>query len=67
LTVGARHPKSTRIELHQTGRLTMRKLIVFAAATAALLVAACNTVQGVGRDIQAAGHAVTTTAEDAKH
>lgn len=44
----------------------MRKLIVFAAATAALLVAACNTVQGVGRDLQAAGSAVTSTAQDVK-
>lgn len=45
----------------------MRKMIVFAAAAAALLVAACNTVQGVGKDIQAAGQAVSTTAQDAKH
>lgn len=44
----------------------MRNLIVLAAAAAALLVAACNTVQGVGRDVQAAGHAVSQTAEDAK-
>jgi predicted small secreted protein len=44
----------------------MRKLIVFAAAAAALLVAACNTIQGMGRDIQAAGHAVAGTAEDVK-
>lgn len=45
----------------------MRKLIVLAAAAAALLVAACNTVQGVGKDISAAGQAVSTTAQDAKH
>jgi len=44
----------------------MRKLIVFAAATAALLVSACNTVQGFGRDVQAAGSAVTSTAQDIK-
>jgi predicted small secreted protein len=44
----------------------MRKLIVLAAAAAALLVAACNTVAGVGRDVQAAGKAVSSTAEDAK-
>jgi predicted small secreted protein len=48
------------------GPSPMRKLIVFAAATAALLVAACNTIQGMGRDIQAAGHAVSGTAEDVK-
>jgi predicted small secreted protein len=45
----------------------MRKLIVLAAATAALLVAACNTVAGVGKDLEAAGSAVTSTASDAKH
>jgi len=45
----------------------MKNLIVLAAATAALLVSACNTVQGVGKDISAAGRAVSDTAQDAKH
>lgn len=45
----------------------MRNLIVLAAAAAALLVSACNTIEGVGRDVQAAGKAVSSTAEDAKH
>jgi len=45
----------------------MRKLIVLTAAAAALLVASCNTVEGVGKDVSAAGHAVTKTADDAKH
>ena len=45
----------------------MRKLIVLAAAAAALFVASCNTVSGVGKDVSAAGHAGTTTAADAKH
>lgn len=45
----------------------MRKLIVLAAALAAVSVAACNTVSGAGRDVSAAGHAVTDTANDAKH
>ena len=44
----------------------MRKLIVFAAAAAALWVSGCNTVAGVGRDVQAAGKAVTGTANDAR-
>jgi entericidin B len=44
----------------------MRKLIVLTAAAASLLVAACNTVSGLGRDVQAVGSAVTGTAEDAK-
>ena len=42
----------------------MRKLIVLAAAASALWVAGCNTVAGVGKDVQAAGKAVTKTAED---
>ena len=45
----------------------MRKLIVLAAAAAALLVASCNTIAGAGKDVQAAGRAVTQTADDAKH
>ena len=44
----------------------MRKLIVLAAAASALLAAAYNTVAGVGKDVQAAGHAVTRTADDAR-
>ena len=40
----------------------MRKIIVLLAATAALAVAACNTVAGAGRDVSDAGHAVTNTA-----
>jgi predicted small secreted protein len=46
--------------------LTMRTLIVIAAATAAMWVSGCNTIAGMGRDVQAAGHAVANTAEDAK-
>lgn len=42
----------------------MRKLIVLTAA--ALLVSACNTVSGIGKDASAAGRAVTGAAEDAK-
>ena len=44
----------------------MRKLFVFLAAAAALTTAACNTVAGAGKDVSAAGHAVTDTAKDAK-
>ncbi|ADG11688.1 Entericidin EcnAB [Caulobacter segnis ATCC 21756] len=35
----------------------MRKIVVLAAAAAALLVSACNTIEGAGRDISAAGRA----------
>jgi predicted small secreted protein len=44
----------------------MRKILILLAATAALATAACNTVEGAGRDVSAAGHAVTDTAKDAK-
>ena len=43
----------------------MRKLFVLFAAAAALTTAACNTVAGMGRDVEAAGQAVEETAEDA--
>lgn len=45
----------------------MRKIVVLAAAAAALLVSACNTIEGVGRDVSAAGRAVTDTARDVKN
>ena len=44
----------------------MRKLLVFIAAAAAIAVSACNTIEGAGKDVSAAGHAVTDTAQDAK-
>lgn len=45
----------------------MRKVLILAAAAAVVLIAGCNTVAGVGRDVKAAGQAVTDTAEDVKH
>ena len=44
----------------------MRKILILVAAAAALAVSACNTVAGAGKDVTAAGHAVTDTADDAK-
>lgn len=44
----------------------MRKLIVLAAVAGALLTTACNTVEGMGKDVAAAGGAVADTARDAK-
>jgi predicted small secreted protein len=44
----------------------MRKLIVLAAALSALWVSGCNTMAGLGRDVQEAGKAVTSTAEEIK-
>lgn len=45
----------------------MRKIIALAIVAAALTTAACNTIQGVGRDAQAAGTAVEGAARDAKN
>ena len=44
----------------------MRKLILLPLLAAALLVSACNTVAGVGRDLEAAGEAVTGASSDAR-
>jgi predicted small secreted protein len=52
--------------VEKKGLNLMRKIIVLAAAAAALMVSACNTVAGMGRDVQSAGKAVTGTANDAK-
>lgn len=45
----------------------MRKIIILAVIAASMAVAACNTVAGAGKDVSSAGHAVTDTAQDAKH
>ncbi len=45
----------------------MRKIFVLVAAAAALTTAACNTVEGVGRDTQAAGQAVSGAARDVQN
>lgn len=45
----------------------MRNLLVVAAVFSTLLVSACNTIEGAGKDVSAAGHAVTQTAKDASH
>jgi predicted small secreted protein len=39
---------------------------LLAAALLAPLTSGCNTVEGAGEDVQAAGDAVSDTAEDAK-
>jgi entericidin B len=43
----------------------MRKFALLAVA-AALIVSGCNTVGGVGKDLGAAGKAISNTAEDVK-
>ncbi|HRD29317.1 MAG TPA: entericidin A/B family lipoprotein [Caulobacter sp.] len=44
----------------------MRKIVILAVAAASLFAAACNTIEGAGKDVQAAGQAVEDTANDAK-
>ena len=44
----------------------MRKIIILAVAAVSLMAAACNTIEGAGKDVKAAGTAVEQTAKDAK-
>lgn len=44
----------------------MRKFMLLLAGAASLAIAACNTVEGAGEDVSAAGEAVADTARDAK-
>jgi predicted small secreted protein len=44
----------------------MRKVFGLAVLTGALMVSACNTVHGVGKDVASAGNTVAKTADDAK-
>ena len=44
----------------------MKKMFGMLVVTGALLVSACNTVEGVGRDVSSAGNTVAKTADDAK-
>lgn len=45
----------------------MRTTLILAALAACLAVSACNTLSGAGKDVASVGHAVTSTADDAKH
>jgi len=47
-------------------RDVMRKIIACVALAGAMLVSACNTVEGVGKDVSSAGDTVAKTADDAK-
>ena len=44
-----------------------RRALAAALTAAALGAAACNTVEGVGQDVSAAGKAVEDAADDAKN
>jgi predicted small secreted protein len=42
---------------------SMRKFIGYSLVASMLVLSACNTVKGVGRDVQSAGDAVEKTAD----
>ena len=44
----------------------MRKMVGMALLAGAMMVSACNTVEGVGRDVSSAGNTVAKTADKAK-
>lgn len=44
----------------------MRKLSALCLLTAALVLAGCNTIEGLGRDVSAAGQAVTSSSKSAR-
>lgn len=44
----------------------MRKLFGIVMVAGALLVSACNTVEGAGRDVSSAGDAVSDAADGSK-
>jgi predicted small secreted protein len=44
----------------------MRKVLSLALVASAVLVSACNTVEGVGKDVKSAGSTVEKTADKSK-
>ncbi|MGK6321221.1 entericidin A/B family lipoprotein [Sphingomonas sp. DT-204] len=44
----------------------MRKITAAFALAAVLALGACNTVEGVGKDVSSAGDTVAKTADDSK-
>jgi len=44
----------------------MRIIVTATLAVGALLLAACNTVEGVGKDVSSAGDTVAKTADKSK-
>ena len=44
----------------------MHKLVGMFLVAGALMVSACNTVEGVGKDVKSAGDTVAKTADDSK-
>lgn len=55
---------NTRTTLHTPARTAIAAAI--AGALLATALSACNTTEGVGKDIKAAGNGIEETARDAK-
>ncbi len=73
LTVASKMSEKISFGLFQDNALALAaalamivSVIAFSLVAAALTVSACNTIAGVGRDVSAAGSAVTQGANDAK-
>jgi len=44
----------------------MRKIVAAATLASALILGACNTIEGAGKDVSSAGQTVAKTADGAK-
>ena len=44
----------------------MRKLVGLAIVAGALMVSACNTIEGAGKDVSSASRTIAKTADNAK-
>ncbi len=51
---------------NHVGSEIMRKFVAALTLAGALALGACNTVEGVGRDVASAGNTVAKTADGAK-
>lgn len=45
----------------------MKKIVTLTLIAASMAVSACNTIAGVGRDVSAAGDAVTGASNEARN
>lgn len=62
------HSQERRCVMHRTQertRITILSMLL-ALFGASALMAACNTTEGFGKDVEAAGDAIADTADDAK-
>jgi predicted small secreted protein len=58
--------KETSMDLRQESSIGITWLTIGLLLAAIVTLSACNTVEGLGRDVESAGETVTDTAEDAQ-